>query len=187
MAKQHENTLINTDKRLFYLSDDIDESTVGKLCFNLLFLLNEDEIKELKEKEFKREPIKLYVNSYGGSVYDMWALIDIIQNSKSPIYTYCTGYAMSAGFKIFLAGHKRFASKHAIFLYHQMSCWREGKYQDLVEDREEMDHMQKSIEDYVLNQTLIKAEKIAEVREKKVDWYIHAEEAKNLGIIDEIL
>ena len=134
-----------------------------------------------------REPIRIYINSYGGSVYDMWALIDIIENSKTPIYTYCSGYAMSAAFNIFLAGHKRYATKHATFLYHQFSGWRSGKYQDFVEDREEMDCIQNTIEQYVIEHSKISEEQLLNIRKTKKDLYIHANEAIKLGIIDEIL
>lgn len=187
MATTADNVLINTDKRLFYISDDIDSASIGKMCFNLLFLLQKDDEDERKQRDFKREPIKIYVNSFGGEVYDMWALIDIIENSKTPIYTYCTGYAMSAAFKIFLSGHKRFATRHATFMYHQMSCYRYGKYQDLVEDRAEMDLLNSQNEAYVMERTKITQEYINEIREKKIDVYIHVEEALKLGVIDEIM
>lgn len=182
-----DDVLTNIDKRLFYISNDIDNSTIGKLTFDLLFLLQQDDEKDSKEKDFKREPIRLYINSYGGSVYDMWGLIDIIRNSKTPIYTYCTGYAMSAACNIFLAGHKRFVNKHSTLLYHQMSCWRSGKYQDLVEDREEMDHLQNTIEEYVLDRTKITKKEIQRIRENKIDYYIHADKAIELGFADEII
>jgi ATP-dependent Clp protease protease subunit len=144
-------------------------------------------IKKKKKKNFTREPIKIYINSYGGSVYDMWALIDIMLNSKTPIHTYCTGYAMSAAFKIFLAGHKRFATKHATFMYHQMSCKRHGKYQDLVEDREQMDYLQKSIEEYVVERTNLTQADMDDIRDRKKDFYIHSKDAVKLGIVDEII
>ena len=127
------------------------------------------------------------MNSYGGEVYDMWALIDIMLTAKSPIYTYCTGYAMSAAFNIFLAGSKRFASKHSTFLYHQISCWRDSKYQDLVEDMVEIGYLQNDIELYVKDKSKITERKLKEVREKKIDWYIHYEEALKLGIITDII
>ena len=187
MALTKDNTYANGDNRLFYLSDDVDNSSMGQLCWSLIFQLQEDDKREEKDKKFIREPIKLYINSYGGSVYDMWALIDVILNSKTPIYTYCTGYAMSAAFKIFLAGHKRFATKHATFMYHQMSCRRQGKYQDLVEDREQMDYLQKTIEKYVLERTNLTQSDIDNIREKKKDFYIHSEDALKLGIVDEII
>jgi ATP-dependent Clp protease protease subunit len=117
----------------------------------------------------------------------MWALIDIMINAKSPIYTYCTGYAMSAGFQIFLAGSKRFVSNHSSLLYHQMSCWRSGKYQDLVEDREEMDYLQNTIEGYVQSRTKITDKKLKEIREKKIGWYIHKDEALELGIATDVI
>lgn len=182
-----DNVLINTDARVFYISDDIDNTSVGKVCFNLLCLLKQDDESESKQIGFQREPIKIYVNSFGGNIYDMWALIDIIEKSKTPIYTYCTGCAMSAAFKIFLAGHKRFGTRHSTFMYHQMNCYRHGKYQDLVEDRKEMDFLNAANEKYVIERTKITQKYIDEVREKKKDVYFHADEALKFGIIDEII
>lgn len=117
-----DNTYTNIDNRTFYLSDNVDNESIGKLTWKFLQQIQEDDEKDEKEKDYKREPIKLYINSYGGFVDDMWGLIDIILNSKTPIYTYCTGYAMSAAFNIFLAGNKRYCYKHSTFMYHQMSC-----------------------------------------------------------------
>ena len=187
MALAKENTYCNGDERLFYLSDDVNNSSIGQLCWSLLFQLQQDDKKEETEKNFTREPIKLYINSYGGSVYDMWALIDIILNSKTPIYTYCTGYAMSAAFNIFLAGHKRFCTLHSTFMYHQIFCMRRGKYQDLVEDREEMDCSQKMIEKYVIERTELTQADIDDIREKKKDFYIHSADALKWGIVDEVI
>lgn len=94
---------------------------------------------------------------------------------------------MSAAFKIFLAGHKRFCYKHSTFMYHQISFWRSGKYQDLVEDREEMDWLNKKIEEYVIDRTNLTKDDIKEIREKKKDFYIHSDKAVKYGIVDEVL
>ena len=177
----------NTNNRLIYISDDINNCSIGAVCYNLLSIINDDDKQDEKEKNFTREPIKIYINSFGGELYDMWSLIDIILNSKTPIYTYCTGYAMSAAFKIFLAGHKRYATKHASFMYHQINCWYSGKYQDTVEYRKEIDKLQQQIEDYVTERTKITKEKIEEIRLEKKDFYIHSQEALELGIVDEII
>ena len=176
-----DNSYANTDKKTLFLSDDVDNESIGKLTWSILQQIREDDEKDEKEKDYKREPIKLYINSYGGSVSDMWGLIDVILNSKTPIYTYCTGYAMSAAFKIFLAGHKRYCYKHSTFMYHQMSCWRSGKYQDLVEDREEMDWLNKKIEEYVIDRTNLTKDDINEIREKKKDFYIHSDTSFNIS------
>lgn len=182
-----DNTYTNINTRTFFLSDDVDNESVEKLIWDMLYQINEDDEKDEKEKDYKRDPIKLYINSCGGAVYDMWALIDVIRNSKTPIYTYCIGYAMSAAFNIFLAGHKRYCYKHSTFMYHQIHCKRSGKYQDLVEDRVEMDNLNKLIEDYVLERTKLKKEEIADIREKKKDFYIHSDKAIEYGIVDEVL
>lgn len=101
-------------------------------------------------------------------VYDMWMLIDTILSSKIPVHTYCNGYAMSAAFQIFLAGHKRFVGKHATFMYHQIYCWRSGKYQDLVDDREHMDYPNSQIEKYVIERTKLGQKDLDGIREKNV-------------------
>lgn len=98
MSSTRDNTYTNTNKKTFYLSDDVDNESIGKLMWNILYQIREDDEKDEKEKDYKREPIKLYINSYGGSVYDMWGLIDVILNSKTPIYTYCTGYGYECSF-----------------------------------------------------------------------------------------
>lgn len=187
MSSTKDNVYTNNEERIFFLSDDVDNESMGNLMWNILRLIKEDDEKDKKEKDYTRNPIKLYINSYGGSVYDMWGLIDIILQSKTPIYTYCTGYAMSAAFNIFLAGHKRYCYKHSTFMYHQMSCWRSGKYQDLVEDREEIDLLNNQIEEYVLKRTTFTENNIKEIREKKKDFWIHSNKVLDYGIVDEIL
>lgn len=88
MSSTRDNTYTNTSKKTFYLSDDVDNESISKLMWDLLYQIREDDEKDEKEKDYKREPIKLYINSYGGSVYDMWGLIDAILNSKTPIYVF---------------------------------------------------------------------------------------------------
>ena len=179
-------TYANTDERLFYLSNNINNISLGNICFNLLYLLQQDDKNEETQKNFTREPIKIYINSYGGDVYDMWSLIDIIISSKTPIHTYCTGYAMSAGFIIFLAGHKRFVTKHATLMYHQLLMWDNGKITDMIELMEERKDNQKDIEEFIIKQTNITQEKLDEVRTQKIDWYIKSSEIEKLGIAEVI-
>lgn len=181
------NVYCDTDERIFYLSDEIDNKSIGAMCFNLLVMLSKDDKEEKEKKDFTRKPIHIYVNSFGGSVYDMWALIDIIQNSKTPIYTYCTGMAMSAAFLIFIAGHKRFMSLNATLLYHQSSCWYFYKYQDLVEGKSEMDWVQHNIEEFVVKRTTMTAKELKNIRERKQDVFLHYEEALEKGMVDDLI
>lgn len=186
MAKL-DSVMCNTDKRILFLSDAINNETICEVCFNLLYLVKYDDDKECKEIGYTRTPISIYINSNGGNIYDMWALIDIIENSKTPIYTYCTGYAMSAAFMIFLAGHKRFCSKHATFMTHQMRITRSGEYQKVVEGMEETEYMTKTMEQFIIEKTKITQHELDIIREKKIDRYFHAEEASKYGIVTEII
>ena len=181
------NVYADNDKRMLILSDDIDNCSIAKVMFNLLFILHIDDEREAKEINFKREPIKLYINSDGGEVYDMWGLIDIMLNSKTPIHTYCTGHAMSAGFEIFLAGHKRFCYKHSTFLYHQPSFSKYGTYMDMVEKRTEVDYINAQSEQFVSERTKLTEEDIQTIRNLKQDFYIHSDKAVEYGIVDEVL
>ncbi len=177
----------SSEKRFFYLYGEINARNCADIAYDISMINFEDDEKDDKEKDYKRKPIKLYFNSFGGSVYDMWLLVDSIMASRTPVYTYCTGYAMSDAFIIFLAGHKRFMSPHATLMYHQIYCWRSGKYQDLVDDREQTDHLNEMIEDFVVERTGITKDDLLNIREKKRDTYFSAKEAEELKIIDEIM
>lgn len=177
-----DNIYIHTDERIFYISDRIDDDTISRVNFNLLYLLAQDSVRESVEIGYKRPPIHIYINSRGGNVYDMWSLVDIMLQSESPIYTYCTGYAMSAAFMIFLAGHKRIVTSHSTLLYHQLSQYTGGKYQDMIESQKELDWIQKSCEDFVFDRTKITRKALKENREKKQDWIFHSDDALKYGI-----
>lgn len=182
MATTRDNVFIDTGKRLFYIHDLVDEDSMSKVCYWLLYLLNEDQEKEDKEKDFERQPIKIFINSYGGYVNDMWALVDIMLNSKTPIHTYSTSHADSCGFLIFIAGTKRFITKHTKMCCHQFSSGARGTYQDIKEQVEDLDRLWRDFEEYICTQTKITRARLQEVREKKLDWYIYSEESIGLGV-----
>ncbi len=102
-------------------------------------------------------------------------------------HTIVTGCAMSCGFLILLAGHKRFAHKMSTPLYHQVSTGFFGKVQDMEEKLEEAKRLQTQIEDYTKSRTKIGKKKLREILENKKDWYMSADEALELGVVDEIL
>ena len=74
-----------------------------------------------------------------------------------------------------------------MFCYHQLSSWIAGKYQDLVEEREFIDTRQKEIEDYVADRTNMTKKLLKDIKIKKKDFYIRAEDAIEYGIVDEVL
>lgn len=168
--------------RIFYLSEDVSENSMGNICFELLKFINFDIEEDKIKKNYYKKPIKIFINSFGGSVYDCWSLIDIIEHSTTPIYTYVTGKAMSCGFLIFLAGHKRFATEHATLLCHDVSWSMSGKYEIVKNNVDELHRLKKDIEEYILSKTNIPKQDIYYWNERAKDWYIHSEDFERLGI-----
>lgn len=133
------------------------------------------------------KPIKIYIGSYGGSVYQCLGLLCIIEKSTTPIHTIVTGCAMSCGFLMSITGHKRYAYNKSTLLYHQISSAEYGKLKDIEDGVIEMKHLQKIIEEHTLSHTKISREKLKQIFKEKVDWFIKPKQALKLGVIDEII
>lgn len=82
-------------KRDLLLSDRISQGTVKDIIKDIFEINFDDDEKEEIYKDWERKPIQLFINSYGGSVYDGLALIDVIKRSKTPVHTVCIGSCMS--------------------------------------------------------------------------------------------
>lgn len=178
------------DRNLFFYKD-VDQDSIGKLSEDII-KINDSDNKIIKEAQiygftYKPEPIKIYIDSYGGYVYQILGLISIINKSEIPIHTIATGAAMSSGFMLLISGHRRFVYELATPLYHQVSsgCW--DKIKDMEEKLEEIQRLQKILEDLTLKRTKINYEKLKDVYDRKFDWYMTAQEALSLGVVDEII
>lgn len=73
-------------KRDLLLSDRISQGTVKDIIKDIFEINFDDDEKEEIYKDWERKPIQLFINSYGGSVYDGLALIDVIKRSKTPVH-----------------------------------------------------------------------------------------------------
>ena len=86
------NIFFTPETKTIYIHEDISSESMSMASYCLNTLLQMDEAIPVSQ----RTPIRIYINSYGGAIYDMWAFVQLMESSKTPIYTYCTGYAMSA-------------------------------------------------------------------------------------------
>lgn len=132
-----------------------------------------------------RKPIRIYIDSPGGSLTDTLTVIDAIKLSKTPVYTICVGCAYSGGFFIFISGHKRYCYPNSTFLYHEGSTANGG---DAGKFRNFAEFYDKQLE--VLKQITISNTNIDEElyeKHRRDDWWMLASEALNLGVCDEIL
>lgn len=163
--------------RIVFISGEVNDEMANAICAQLLFLQSQDAKKE----------ISVYVNSPGGSVTAGLAIYDTMQFVKCPIATYCIGQAASMGAVLLTAGDKgrRFSLPNARIMIHQPWGGAEGKASDIEITAREILRLKEK-----LNEILAKhsGKKLSEVvKDTDRDHFMSAEDAKEWGLIDEVL
>ena len=158
--------------RIIFIDNAIDSDLANGVVSQLMYLdsLNNNEIT-------------VYINSPGGTVYDGFAIIDVMRRIKSPVKTVCIGSAMSMAAIILICGDNRQATELATIMLHQPSGGISGTSSEINIVSKEIDRVKDIMYNIIKKKTAI--QNPLELLEK--DYYIPAEEAKKLGIIDEIL
>ncbi len=178
-------------ERTIYLAQQVDQSSINSITKSIVEINEDDEyiskLSLIHGFEYKPKPIELYIDSYGGYVYQCLGLLNIMQKTKVPVNTIVTGCAMSCGFIIAITGHKRFAYDQATFMYHQVSTGAVGKLKDIEEDVIETKRLQKFIEEHTLAKTKLTEKDLEKCYDQKKDWYFTAKQALKNGIIDSIM
>ena len=173
--------LHNALDRQLFIGDIV--SGIGVSADNMIRFWNRyDEDKNIPIEE--RKPIKVYIDSCGGSLTDAFTIINAIKMSKTPVYTIVIGAAYSAGFFISIAGHKRYAYPLSSFLYHEGSAANGGTANQFQNFSEFYKKQLRQLKEHTLDCTKISEELYEE--KKRDDWWLDANEALELGVIDEI-
>ena len=175
----------NPMERKLYLKENVDEKSVMPLIEAIHRINDDDAEKEKEYNGWEREPIKLYIYTYGGVCYAGFALIDAIRASKTPVHTIVLGTAMSMGIFIFNAGHKRLIGEHATLLYHDVSLHLKDEMTEGIKiNLDEGLRLQKMGNDFLIEYSLVEESILKDYINRKADWYIPAEEAIRLKIAD---
>ena len=167
--------------RKLFLNEDVTQFSIAEIAKHIMQFNSED--KEIPVEN--RKPILLYITSNGGEVDSGFELIDIIRNSKTPVYTINLGYQYSMGFLIGLAGHKRFAMPTAKFLMHDGSNFLYGSGTKVQDQMKFQAKIEKRIKEYVLSRSNVTSEEYDS--KLRVEWYLFADEAKEKGFVDYII
>ena len=175
----------NPMERKLYLKENVDEKSVMPLIEAIHRINDDDAEKEKEYNGWEREPIKLYIYTYGGVCYAGFALIDAIRASKTPVHTIVLGTAMSMGIFIFNAGHKRLIGEHATLMYHDVSLHLDNEMTEgLKIELDEALRLQKMGSVFLMEYSLVEESMLKDYINRKADWYISAEEAIRLKIAD---
>lgn len=132
----------------------------------------------------QRKPIKIFIDSCGGSLTDTFTMIDAIKMSKTPVWTIAVGCTYSGGFFTFISGHKRIAYPHASFLFHEGSTSTGGTSSQFENYTAFYKKQLEQLKNIVLKNTNISEDEYKEIRKDDV-WY-DAQEGVDKGFIDEI-
>lgn len=166
----------------------VDMKKKNKFDTKNLFEELEDSIDTYNsESSLDRNPIEIYISSCGGSIYDALSFIDYIGLIKTPIHTIAMGKCMSAGTLMLIAGDRKFATQNSTILIHQMSAGTIGSFQTMIEDMIEFQRLQDLVNEIIMTYTKVTEDLLQQIQESKYDYYMDALEAKDLGIIDEII
>ena len=163
--------------RIIFLGAPIDDVFANLIIAQLLFLEAEDPEKD----------INLYVNSPGGSVTAGLGIYDTMQYVKPPINTICLGQAASMGAFLLTAGTKgkRFALPNARVMIHQPLGGFSGQATEIDIHAKEILKIRERLNEIMAKHTGQSIENIAHDTER--DYFLSAEEAKQYGLIDEVI
>lgn len=177
--------------RNLFLAQQVDQDSMNGLSKAIIEIREHDDILKktyaIHQMNYAPQPIVIYIDSYGGAVYQCFGLLSIMKSKGTPVNTVVTGCAMSCGFMIAIHGEHRSIHKHGTMMYHQVSTGVKGKVADVEADLIEAKRLQKKIEDMTLENTKITKEKLEKVYKKKQDWYLDAKHSLKWGCIDEII
>ena len=163
--------------RIIFLGSPVDDNVANVMIAQLLFL----------EAEDPESDISLYLNCPGGLVTSGMAIYDTIQYLKPDVQPICIGQATSMCAVLLAAGAagKRQALPHARIMIHQMMGGFSGQAEDIDIQAKEIIRMTDILNDILAHHTGRKIEQIAEDTQR--DFYFSSQEAKEYGIIDEVM
>jgi ATP-dependent Clp protease, protease subunit len=165
------------ENRIILLQGEIHDGNANELVMKLLYLQSEN----------RRKDIHFYINSPGGSVSATLAIYDTMQILSCPVATYCVGLAASGGAVLLCGGAKgkRFALPHAKVMIHQPYGQVGGQISDIEIQANEILRTREVLNLILANHTGQPIERIAKDTDR--DFYMTAEQAKEYGVVDDIL
>ena len=164
-------------ENIIFVGTPIDDTVANLICAQLLHLESENPDKD----------INLYINSPGGDINALFAIYDTMSYIKPDITTICYGQAASAAAVLLAAGTpgKRLALPHSRILIHQPYAGAQGQVSDLEIASREIQRLKEALEELLARHTGQPVDKIKEDTDR--DYVMTAAEAKEYGIIDEVI
>jgi len=175
--------------RVIGLYSDVNDEKIAELTQALLYLNETNKMRD-KEKE-ESKPIQFFINTYGGSADDMFALYDVMETVKeeTEIHTIGVGKVMSAGTLLLAGGTKgkRKVGKNCRIMIHNVAAGNFGILPNLANELEAIQQLQDDYIAAMVENTKFTRKKLEKLLNQKVNIYLDAEEAVKYGLADEIM
>jgi ATP-dependent protease ClpP protease subunit len=168
-----------------YLYDEISRSSILNISKQIDIVTQQLKMLQLVYNMSTPIPIELHISSDGGDISPALSLVDKIISNSIPVHTYCEGMCASAATLISVSGHKRFITKNSHILMHQLSSGVWGKFEQINDEKQNLDLFMQVIKNIYLQHTKIKSKELTELL--KHDFCLPAIKCKELGIVDEII
>ncbi|MFO7477041.1 MAG: ATP-dependent Clp protease proteolytic subunit [Methyloceanibacter sp.] len=164
-------------ERIVFVTGPIEDHVASLITAQLLFL----------EADNPKKEISMYINSPGGIVTSGMAIYDTMQFIRPPVATLCIGQAASMGSLLLCAGEKgmRYALPNARILLHQPSGGFQGQASDIERHAEDIIKMKRRLNDIYVHHTGQDYETIDRTLDR--DYFMSAEDARNFGLVDEVI
>jgi ATP-dependent Clp protease protease subunit len=173
------------DINTIFFTGDVTEESANRLIIELV------ECSRIAEDKEDAEDIKIYLNTEGGSAYEMFAIYDIMQKVKSSMGVSVIGIGkiMSAGVLLLAAGTKgkRKIGKHSRVMIHNVVTGQSGAIHTVEHELKEVKRIQKMYIECLAENSDLTIQEIRRLLKKNENVYISAEQAVEYGIADEIL
>tara|TARA_B100000900_G_scaffold12397_1_gene10006 strand:+ start:15440 stop:16120 length:681 start_codon:yes stop_codon:yes gene_type:complete len=174
--------------RVIGLYSDVSDEKIAELTQAILYL---NESNRMLPEGKSKKPIEFYINTYGGSADDMFALYDVMEKVKeeTDIHTVGVGKVMSAGTLLLAAGTKgkRRIGKNCRVMIHNVSAGNIGTLPTLANELEAIQQLQDDYISAMVENTKFTRKKLEKLLSQKVNIYLDAEEAVRYGLADEIM
>lgn len=170
------------ENRTFYIDYLIDENYLLFELAKIIIQMNMEE-KDIPKEELK--PIYIYVQTPGGDSLQSDVFCDVLISSRIPIVTIAMGMAMSAGFEILIAGHRRYAFRRSQTMVHEGSIGLQGSQSQVDEAQKNNKKQLLATKEYILSRTNIDEKTYN--KNKNKDWYISGEDLIKYHIVDKIV
>jgi len=174
-VESHDNVI------MFY--GEVNEENAKSL--NKALRQMDKDLQVVKVKYGVEVPIKLYISSYGGSIFAGFSTVDTIMSLGTPVHSYIDGAAASAATLISVVADKRFIHRNSFMLIHQLSSMMWGKYEEFKDEMENLDLLMARIKEIYKEHCSIPKKELNEVL--KHDLWLDSAKCVKWGLVDEIV